>query len=893
MDPNPKSRPPGLSFDEAEVQDTIPERFEQVVSRCPDHIAIRSPHQTLTYRSLHLAAECLAFALRARLGDSPESVALMLENDAPIVVAIIGVIQAGKYYCALNPEEPASRTAAMLKDLGARLLVTDRPHLALARQIAPSRCEVIALDDLITGGSGRLPPQLKLSADALMGMYYTSGSTGKPKSVPRNHGVILHRVWLDVKDLDIRPDDRLLMLRPFQFAGSSSDLFDTLLTGASLYPYDVLKTGISPLPRILIQEKITILRPPIELLRYFLDSLDTGDVFPEVRCLVLSGDVLFRRDIEQIRRHFSRAVEIYHHLATSETGVLARLVIKSDTALTSNIVPVGYPVPGKELLIVDEEGKKLEQRQSGEIAVRTRWMAMHQESGSDSREGSFIQDPDDASLKVYLTGDLGRFREDGALEFIGRKDFQVKIRGFRVNTLAIANKLLELDSIKRAVVTTRSDASGEKRLVAYLIREAGDGTSAEDLRAWLSRSLPDYMIPSVFIFLDVIPITLSGKIDYRSLPEPDWSHPDLQPELLSPRDDLERSLVGLWQEILGVKTLGVQDDFFALGGHSLSGAILCSRIEEEYGKKIYPADLMVNNTVERIARHLRQESPELRAIVPFQASGTQPPLFLAPGNGGDTLYFRVLSTYLGADQPVYGLQLTEVGRMVPASDLDAMAAYYIQEIHSIQPHGPYYLAGHSFGGRLAFAIAHQLVQAGERVNLLVLLDTYSPSQHPRASLPERAKLHVDNLRALPLQRWPDYLRGRWTNIIIRASQFHRVRPIIERLHLIPSDPVARNRFASRGYVYRHYPGKLVLFRARERAVFVRKDLTSGWSEYADELEVHEVPGNHANLINEPNVQTLAETLKKCIQEAQSIRPAEAASSPSGKTSGWMADRYSR
>jgi thioesterase domain-containing protein len=231
--------------------------------------------------------------------------------------------------------------------------------------------------------------------------------------------------------------------------------------------------------------------------------------------------------------------------------------------------------------------------------------------------------------------------------------------------------------------------------------------------------------------------------------------------------------------------------------------------------------------------------------------------------------------------------------MVPASDLDAMAAYYIQEIHSIQPHGPYYLGGHSFGGRLAFAIAHQLVQAGERVNLLVLLDTYSPSQHPQATLPERAKLHVDNLRGLPLQKWPGYLRGRYINIIIRASQFQRVRPLIEHLHLIPSDPSARNRFASRGYVYRHYPGKLVLFRARERAFFVRKDLTSGWSVYADEMEVHEVPGTHANLINEPNVQTLAETLKKCIQEAQSIRPAEAASFPSGKTSGWMADLDSR
>jgi acyl-coenzyme A synthetase/AMP-(fatty) acid ligase/thioesterase domain-containing protein/acyl carrier protein len=865
-----------LSFLQAEIEGSIPERFARVAAACPDHLAVKSLKHSLTYHELDLAARQVALSLRSHLGDGPQNVSLLLENDAPMVVSILGVVMSGKYYCALNPDDPLARSRAILTDGQASLILTDATHLRQAQQISGDYCGTVCLEELEADGSSLNAPMPPLTPRSLMGIYYTSGSTGEPKAVPRNHGVILHRAWLDAQDIGLASDDRLIMLRPFMFAGSSSDVFGTLLTGAALHLFDVQSAGLSTLSEYLVQERITVLRPPIELLRCFLDSLGDDHLFPAVRCLILSGDVLYKKDVDQIRQHFAPDMEIIHHLATSETGVLARSVIKANTHIEDAIVPVGYPVPGKEILIVDESGKKLGPEQNGEIAVRTRWMAIDDQPKAEGVASRFIPDPDFPSQKVYLTGDMGRMRKDHMLEFVGRKDFQVKIRGFRVNTPAVVSTLMKLDGIRRAVVIARTDASGAKRLVAYLIKVPGSKVSPEDLRTHLAGELPGYMIPSSFVFVNQISITPSGKIDYRALPDPDWSRPEVQVEFKPARDVVERKMAGLWQEVLGIERVGIQDDFFALGGDSLSGASLCVAIEKEFGKRLYPGVLVENNTVERLALLVKQPRRRSKVTVPIRTAGDRAPLFLAPGNEGDTLYFRTLAEYLGTDQPVYGLQVAELGWAgLHRADFEAMAAACLQEIRHIQASGPYFLAGHSFGGRLAFAIAQRLVQSGDEVRLLVLLDTYAPGQHPQATISERIRLHLHNLSSLSAREWPVYFRQRVNNLIVRLSEVPGLRSIAGRFQFTPSDIASMNRIAARGYIYRRYPGKLVLFRVRERPAYVHADPTAGWNEYAEKVEVHDVPGDHANLLSEPNVRFLAEELKKCIQEADPMRPPEA------------------
>jgi acyl-coenzyme A synthetase/AMP-(fatty) acid ligase/thioesterase domain-containing protein/acyl carrier protein len=868
---NPQDTDAVFTFREEELSGSILDRFAQVATRYPEHVAVKSGNRWLTYRELELASNRASSALRARLGDAPEAVAILTAPSVRTVVALLGIIKAGKYYCALNPGDPASRNQAILEDLKARLLIIDVEFRERFGKLVPEGSALATLDELDTGADEvRLPP-IKIGPKTRAAVFFTSGTTGEPKGIPRDHRGMLYRAWLDSHLFAIQPGDRLVMLRGFMFSGSAGDIASALLNGAGLYIYEVRQLGIARLPEYLNQEGITIFRPPIELLRYFLDTLDADDFFPGIRCLVLSGDTLYKKDVERIRVYFSKEALIVHHLASSETGILARHVIGPETIINSEIVPVGYPAPGKEILILDNNGQKLGPNQVGEISVRSRFIDSEDATLPEFMEDQFIRDPDDPSKKVYLTSDIGRLRLDGLLEFIGRKDFQVKIRGYRVNTPAIVSKLMELEGIKHAIVTARVDPSGEKRLVAYYVAVPREGISVESLRIELAKNLPDYMIPTALVCVDLIPVTDNGKVDINALPDPDWSHPGIQSEVLPPRDDIERKLVVLWQEVLGVERVGIHDDFFALGGHSLTGASLCVRIEKEFGKKVYPALLVENNSVARLANALRHQSLPRKNIIPIQTDGSKLPLFLAPGNEGDTLYFRTLASYLGPDQPVYGLQVTDLGDVLPPMpDLETMAAYFMNEIRIIQPCGPYFLAGHSFGGRLAFALAHLLVQAGEWVDLLLLMDTFAPGHLPKGTFLERIRLHVANLSAISVREWPAYFRQRLNNVIVRLSGVRTLRPFISRFRLIPSDASSKNRIATRGYVYRRYPGKLVFFHVNERPSYVHTDLTASWQDYAALVEVHDVPGDHATLLNEPQVGVLAEKLKKCLQDAQTI-----------------------
>ncbi len=861
-------------FEQREISASIPERFARVVAACPEGMAVKSGDRSLTYAQLGDATDRASSALRRRLGEKSEAVALLFSENVSTVVALMGVLKAGKYYNALNPDDPPERGTKILSSLGARLLITDQEFLAQARRMAPQGCRVVKLDELLeTPAPTPALPSPPLDSSSRAAVYFTSGTTGEPKGIPRNHGMLLHRAWLDTQVFGVGPGDRLTMMRGFMFSGSAGDIFGCLLNGACLYIYNTRKLGISPLSGMLIREAITIFRPPIELLRYFLDSLEASAFFPSIRCIVMSGDVFYKKDLLRIGTHFPKDTTIIHQLAASETGILARLVIDAGTEIDGDIVPVGYPVPGKEILILDENGRKLAPGEAGEIAVGSRLIDPEGGNLPDFMEERFIPDPGDPSRRVYLTGDLGRMRPDGLLEVVGRKDLQIKIRGYRVNPPVVVAKLMDIEGVRRAVVAGRADPSGEKRLVAYLVASPQANLSAGDLRSALAQHLPDYMLPSAFVFVDRIPVTSNEKIDYRSLPEPDWSHPGVQTEAVAPRDEIERRLAGIWQEVLSVEKVGIRDDFFALGGHSLTAASLCLRIEKDFGRKLYPALLVENNTVERLARILKQRTLPPKVIIPIQTGGERPLLFLAPGNEGDTLYFRSLAAHLGAKQPVYGLQATDLVGVIPAlANLETMAAYFIQEMRAVQARGPYYLGGHSFGGRLAFAIAQLLVQAGERVDLLVLMDTFAPGQRLRADLRARIRMHTDQLRARPIREWPAYLHQRWNNILLRLARISFLRPLVGRLGYGSLDAAARNKFSAQGYTYRPYPGKLTLFRVTERPDFVHTDVTAGWREYASEVEVRDVPGTHGTLLNEPNVQVLACELKACLEEARTGRP---------------------
>jgi thioesterase domain-containing protein/aryl carrier-like protein len=504
--------------------------------------------------------------------------------------------------------------------------------------------------------------------------------------------------------------------------------------------------------------------------------------------------------------------------------------------------------------------------------------------------------------RLYRTGDRVRYRADGQLEFLGRWDEQVKIRGFRIELGEIAAALREHPGVRECVVLVReaNGAStepersggsvhdpGEKRLVAYLVADREQPPTVSALHQFLKEKLPEHMVPAAFVLLEALPLTPNGKVDRRALPAPEevaHSERRLRAQgareiLVRPRNATEASLAEIWEQVLGVRPLGVRDNFFERGGHSLLAVRLFARIKKRFGRDLPLAVLFQAPTVEQLAPLLHEEgeSPLWSSLVPIQPGGSRPPLFCAHPNGGGVLCYRDLARYLGPDQPVYGLQALGLDGKEPRhTRVEEMAAHYVREIRTLQPEGPYYLAGLSFGGLVAFEMAHQLHAQGHPVALLALLDTFAPG-HPRPyPLPIRIVCHLPRMARLGLRQALGYLKERAmaVKMIIKTKlwralyQFYlssgRTVP-----HALRNPPGASYVPTLMSYVPRVYPGPVTLFRAMERPPGCYHDSLLGWGKLVTGgIKIHDVPGIHGNIVQEPHVPVLAEKLRACLDEAQ-------------------------
>jgi thioesterase domain-containing protein/acyl carrier protein len=481
---------------------------------------------------------------------------------------------------------------------------------------------------------------------------------------------------------------------------------------------------------------------------------------------------------------------------------------------------------------------------------------------------------------MYKTGDLARYRPDGNIEFLGRGDQQVKIRGFRIELGEIETALGQHPVVRDVVVLAREDAPGEKRLVAYVVAES----SADELRRFLKDKLPDHMVPAVFVLLERLPLLSNGKIDRRALPAPDLSRPELEKAFVAPRDELELELAQIWEEILGVRPVGVRDNFFELGGHSLLAVRLFAVIEKRLGKKLPLTSVFQGASVEHLASILRQQAapgPHC-SLVAIQPGGNKRPLFLVHPAGGHVFPYVHLAKRLGSDQPCYALQARglEDGQDFHTR-IEDMAAYYVQALQTVQPTGPYFLGGWSMGGVVAFEMAQQLHAQGQLVALLALLDGRIPT--PDETFPED-----DSEAILLVERYFGISFGPMQSLaqLPKDEQLGFVLELAKSAGLVPAElgvsqarrfveQVRSDLRATQNYGLRLYPGRITFFKASETLAGTSADPTLGWSEWASGgVEVHIVPGNHANLMYEPHVEVLAKKLTACLNQAQSAEAEE-------------------
>ena len=566
-----------IRFEKVETEQSIPQRFEQQVRRYPDRLAVKTKSHQLTYAALNKLANRVARVLLARRGERPESVALLLEHNASMIGAILGVLKAGKVYVPLDPSFPYARNAYILEDSQAGLIITNKKNRPLADSLSENRHSLIDIDEIDPTLSDE-NVDVWISADNLAYIIYTSGSTGQPKGVVQNHRNALQVAMRYTNGLQISAEDRLTLLQSYSVAGSVSNMLGALLNGASLFPHNIKEEGLTSLADWLIEEEITVYHSVPTVFRQFANTLTGSEEFPGLRMVRLGGEPVRPEDVQLYKRYFPSDSIFVNSYGASEAASVLRYCVDKDTEISDAMVPVGYPLGDIEILLLDDDGKAVGFDQVGEIAIKSRYTSPGYWHKPDLTRATFATDPQDEGERIYRTGDLGYMQPDGCLVVTGRNDFRVKIRGFRIEVAEIELALRSLPKVKEAAVVAHEDQRSENQLVAYVVPQPEQVPTTRELRDFLKEKLPDYMVPSAFVVLDALPLTPNGKLDRLALPALSLARPELDTHFVGPRTAVEEQLVEIWEEVLGLERVGIHDDFFELGGHSLRATRVLSRV---------------------------------------------------------------------------------------------------------------------------------------------------------------------------------------------------------------------------------------------------------------------------------------------------------------------------
>ncbi|HEX2930779.1 MAG TPA: AMP-binding protein, partial [Candidatus Binatia bacterium] len=410
---------PYTAFNDEEIEQSIPERFEQKVLDFRNRLAIGSPERSFTYDELNQTANRLARKILSLRGERVEAVALLFDHGASILAAMLAVLKTGKFYLVLDPTYPADRLAYMIADSGAELIITDRRNLSFAARLTKDGKETLNLDNLDDSLSSE-NLGFHPSPDALAMLVYTSGSTGQPKGAMHSHKNVLVEVRNLTNAWCISPKDHWLLYMSMSFANSVRTIYGALLNGGAVFPYDLKNNGFSALPDWLLSNKITILRTLPTTFRNFMATLPSNLTFPHVRILSIGGEPVLRGDLDFFNRHFTPRCAMVHGMGPTECFMVCLIYIPHGTHIEESKLAIGWPVPDKEILLRDESGREVQVGEVGEICVKSRYISLGYWRDSDRTQAAFLADPLDSAARIYRTGDLGTRADNGCLIHVGR-----------------------------------------------------------------------------------------------------------------------------------------------------------------------------------------------------------------------------------------------------------------------------------------------------------------------------------------------------------------------------------------------------------------------------------------------------------------------------------------
>jgi len=863
----------------------IHQLFEEQVSRTPDSVAITFENQSLTYAELNAKANQLARYLVKEGAGEGKIVAICVHRSIDLVIGLLAISKTGATYLPLDPIYPKARLSLILEDAKPVLLVSESE---MSGNLPETKARIVQLNDKEKFSSESSENLGKGNSNDNAYILYTSGSTGKPKGVQiRQHSVV--NLLLSMrKSLRVTARDILLAVTTISFDIAELEIFLPLISGAKL----VIATEEEAMNVDLLKNKIektgaTIFQATPVTFRMLLLSGWNGKQDLKVMC----GGEAFSKELAHWL--LVRCEEVWNGYGPTEATIYSviRKILGEDCE-GEGYVPIGRPVDNTKLYVLNQKLMPVPVGVAGELFIGGAGVSMGYLNLNEMTNERFIPDPfsHDPDARIYKTGDLVHYFPDGTLMYLNRVDLQVKIRGYRIELGEIESAISKFTGIKENAVVVHTDEQSEKVLVAYCVIDDGTELNETELRRFLKEKLPDYMIPSVIVLMEKLPLTANNKVDRKALPEPINLSSSVSKDYVEPTTDTEKKLALIWSSILKIEKIGILDNFFEIGGHSMIAVNMIIRIEKEFGIRLPLATLFEQSDIQKLAKVIEAgiTPDKWRSLVALRPDGKKKPLFLIHGLGLNVLLYTTIINYLDPDQPVYGLQAKGLNGIDKSLEtIEEIASYYISEIMTVDSEGPYQLAGFSMGGKIAYELARQLMEMGKRVSFVGILDTAVESSIRELPVFQKVKLKCKYMLSYIL--WNVAYLFKHSNESMFAAINRRFSGLWKKIRgsdykVTKEDKVSRgekrelpkylrnvhhaNLMASRKYAIKSYNGCIHLFKATPQTFYIPDPVNYGWDKYAlGGVVIHEVPGEHSTIFAPPNDKYFSSILQKSLDES--------------------------
>lgn len=845
---------------------TIPFLIQQQAQQLPNQVAIQHHATKICYSDLILASDQLAACFLSKGYKAHEIVAVAMDRSIEMSICLLALLKAEITYVPIDPTLPVDRISFLMEDSGARTIITSNFYSETYNAFP-----LLLFDELWSVRTQYQYVPKTFSLAHIVYIIYTSGSTGLPKGVGISHQSLLNLLLHRLKEPGVTPTDNMLGLTTMSFDISEEELYLPLIAGAKLtiVDQDVVRDGFALL-EIVKKEKITLMQATPYIWQMMIEA-GWKEKLPIVA--FCGGEALTKQLAEQL---LTRCKALWNMYGPTETTICA---LAKQLNSDDEIISIGKPITNTEIYILDESLNAVDKGTEGELYIGGLGVANGYINRPDLTAEKFIPNPflKPAQL-MYATGDLVKQLPNGDLQFIGRKDTQVKIRGYRIETEEIDFQLKAQPLVKDALVMVHQDKVENARLVAYYtLKDPQNQLPATDIEALLKENLgkllPAYMVPVDYVILPHMPLLPSGKIDRKSLPKPVIKNNTSN--YVAPSTPNEEIVAKIWMNNIGINKIGINDDFFELGGTSLIALKTKIQIEKKLAKRLSPSILFKYPTIKQLVNAIENNAAEeFKSLIPIQPNGDKVPLYMVHGIGLNVLGYRSMVAQLKADQPVYGLQaFDDENEKTIYNSIESIAEFYNSEVLKHNPTGPYAIGGYSIGGIIAFEMVKQLKAKGKNVELLAMFDTNV--QIPTHQFQFGKKLAVKSLRQLQKLKFrlKSIKKAPTKNInYLIQSNIDGLRKLINKQTDFPNYPkymlVLMKEIMNAFYRYKlePIPIKIDVFKA-DNLYFIDDPKFLGWNDYALEgVNVYDVPGNHAEIFKAPHDKELALKLQNRLDE---------------------------